>query len=149
MRSVGDTFAARYGPLVTLHDAIVEVLRSHGGGWMDRDAIAAEIARRDLFRRPSDGAHPPSDQIRLRARKPDYQPLFECSDPACTRIRLRPGSAHAEPAIRPPAAAVANEDGGADTAPATRRRGRRRARPGSRGTSGCASSIARRGCGCF
>ena len=89
---------------------------------MDCDAIAAEIARRDLFRRPSDGAHPPSDQIRLRARKPEYRGLFECSDIACTWIRLRPGSACAEPALRPPRSAVANEDGGADTAPATRRR---------------------------
>ena len=116
---------------------------------MDRDAIAAEIARRDLFRRPSDGTHPPSDQIRLRARKPDCQHLFECGDPACTRIRLRPGSAHAEPALRPPRIAVATEDGGADMAPATRRRTSPTARPGCRGTSGCASSIARRGYGCF
>jgi hypothetical protein len=48
---------------VTLHGAIVEVLRAHGGGWMDRDEIAAEIARRNLYRR-ADGAPPPSDQIR-------------------------------------------------------------------------------------
>jgi hypothetical protein len=54
---------------------------------MARDEIAREIARRDLFRRPSDGGHPPSDQIRLRARK--YQHLFECSDTSCSRIRLR------------------------------------------------------------
>jgi hypothetical protein len=76
---------------VTLHEAIVEVLRAHGGGWMDRDEIAAEIARRNLYRR-ADGAPPPSDQIRLRARKPEYQHLFECSDTSCGRIRLRPGA---------------------------------------------------------
>jgi hypothetical protein len=59
---------------------------------MDRDEIAREIARRDLFRRPSDGCHPPSDQLRLRARKPEYQHLFECSDSRCSKIRLHPGS---------------------------------------------------------
>jgi hypothetical protein len=68
---------------------MVEVLRSQGGNWMTRDEIAREIARRDLFRRPSDGRHPPSDQLRLRARQ--YQHLFECSDTRCSRIRLRLG----------------------------------------------------------
>lgn len=72
-----------------LHEAIAEVLRSHGGGWMDRDEIAREIAERDLFRRPSDGRHPPSDQIRLRVRSPSYADLFECADPGCDRVRLR------------------------------------------------------------
>lgn len=90
---------------VTLHEAMVEVLRSHGGGWMARDEIAREIARRDLFRRPSDGQPPPSDQLRLRARKPEYQHLFECSDTACTRIRLRSSSGSASiEAGRAPAA---------------------------------------------
>jgi hypothetical protein len=59
---------------------------------MDRDEIAREIARCDLFRRPSDGSHPPSDQLRLRARKPEYQHLFECSDSRCSNIRLRAGA---------------------------------------------------------
>lgn len=68
---------------------MAEVLRDRGGGWMDRDDLAREIAHRDLFRRPSDGAPPPSDQLRLRARR--YPHLFECSDTACTRIRLRRG----------------------------------------------------------
>lgn len=72
---------------MTLHEAMIEVLNDHGGGWMDRDELAREIARRDLFRRPSDGAPPPSDQLRLRARK--YSHLFECSDTRCTQIRLR------------------------------------------------------------
>src|SRR4051812_15236755 len=78
---------------LTLHEAMVSVLRAHGGGWMDRDAIAREIAARDLFRRPGDGAHPPSDQLRLRARKPEYQHLFECSDTPCSKIRLRAAGA--------------------------------------------------------
>jgi hypothetical protein len=78
---------------LTLHEAMITVLRSHGGGWMDRDAIAREIAARDLFRRPSDGAHPPSDQLRLQARKPEYQHLFECSDTPCSKMRLRAAGA--------------------------------------------------------
>ena len=44
---------------VTLHEAIVDVLLRHGGGWMNRDEIATEIARRNLYRR-ADGAPPPS-----------------------------------------------------------------------------------------
>ena len=35
------------------NEAIIEVLGAHGGGWMDRDEIAAEIARRNLYRRPA------------------------------------------------------------------------------------------------
>lgn len=81
---------------------MVEVLRSRGGGWMARDEIAREIARRDLFRRPSDGQPPPSDQLRLRARKPEYQHLFECSDTACTRIRLQSSTASASTEARGP-----------------------------------------------
>lgn len=96
---------------MTLHEAMVEVLREHGGGWMDREKIAAEIARRDLFRRPSDGAPPPSDQLRLRARKPEYQHLFECSDTACTRIRLRSGSAWASTGSGPMRAGDAGHTG--------------------------------------
>lgn len=88
---------------VTLHEAMVEVLRSHGGGWMARDEIAREIARRDLFRRPADGQPPPSDQLRLRARKREYQHLFECSDTACTRIRLRSSTDSAATEARSPA----------------------------------------------
>lgn len=54
---------------------------------MDRDAIAEIIAEEELFLRPSDGEPPPSDQLRLRARK--YPQIFECSDKACTKIRLQ------------------------------------------------------------
>jgi hypothetical protein len=84
-----------------LHEAMVEILVANGGRWMDRDDIAREIAQRGLFRRPSDGAHPPSDQLRLRARKPEYQHLFECSDTRCTRIRLRPGVGTTQAARQP------------------------------------------------
>ncbi len=100
---------------------MVEVLRAHVG-WMSRDEIAREIARRDLFRRPSDGAHPPSDQLRLRARKPEYQHLFECSDAACTRIRLRDGAqiasgtaAGKQSAVRAPGEPLSARDTAAKT----------------------------------
>lgn len=105
---------------------MVEVLREHGGGWMGRDEIAREIARRDFFRRPSDGAHPPSDQLRLRARKPEYQHLFECSDVGCTRIRLRDGAqiASGKPARKQSAVSAPSEPLSArDTAATTREPG--------------------------
>ena len=47
--------------------------------------------------------------------------MFECSDTACTGIRLRPGSASAS-AIRTARSAAAGEDGRVATAPARRRR---------------------------
>lgn len=72
---------------LTLHEAMATVLVRQGGAWMDRDVIAEAIAREHLFVRPGDGQPPPSDQLRLRARK--YPHIFECSDRACTRIRLR------------------------------------------------------------
>jgi|SRR5215218_7009160 len=73
---------------MTLHEAMVEVLRERGG-WMYRDELAREIAERDLYRQ-RDGGPAPSDQLRLRARKYDH--LFEGSDPTYTRIRLRSGA---------------------------------------------------------
>lgn len=72
---------------LTLHEAMVLVLRSRGGGWMERDELAREIARRDLYRQRAGGA-PPSDQLRLRAKK--YPHIFECRDSRCTKIRLVP-----------------------------------------------------------
>lgn len=66
---------------------MAEVLRRHGGGWLSRDELAHIIAAENLYAR-RDGQPAPSDQLRLRARK--YPHLFECSDTACTRIRLRP-----------------------------------------------------------
>lgn len=77
-----------------LHEAMVEVLRDRGR-WMDRGELAREIADRDLYRQRA-GAAAPSAQLRLRARKYDH--LFEGSDKAYTRIRLRPETA------RPPTA---------------------------------------------
>ena len=80
---------------------MIEVLERHGGGWMDRDLIANEIAAGSLYVRPSDGLPPPSDQLRLRARSKSYAHLFDCSDTRCTRIRLASvgfvGSTTAEP----------------------------------------------------
>jgi hypothetical protein len=63
--------------MATLHEAMVAVLRGRDG-WMEREEAAAEIARRDLWARPSDGAAPEADQIRLRARR--YPKLFELSE---------------------------------------------------------------------
>lgn len=77
---------------MTLHEAMVEVLRRRGGGWMDRDELAHIIAGEGLYTRPSDGKPAPSDQLRLRARK--YGDLFEGSDTTCTRIRLRKVTSH-------------------------------------------------------
>lgn len=73
---------------LTLHEAMRQVLLQQrtDGGWMERDVIAAEIDRRDLYHR-RDGVSPPSDQLRLRALR--YPDLFECVDSRCTRIRLR------------------------------------------------------------
>src|SRR4051794_22303998 len=73
---------------MTLHEAIVAVIRQHGG-WMDRDELARAIAEEGLYVR-GDGRSPPSDQLSLSARK--YTHLFEGSDPRFSRIRLRDGS---------------------------------------------------------
>ena len=63
--------------LDTLHQAMIEVLQ--GRGWMQLQAVADEIANRDLWRRPSDGAYPAADQISKRARQSggQYVYLFE------------------------------------------------------------------------
>ena len=75
--------AAPYGER-TLHEAIAEVLRARGNRWTPASTITAEIARLDLFRRPSDGDHPPASQISARVRS--YPRLFQVSDEG---IRLR------------------------------------------------------------
>lgn len=111
-----------------LHEAMIEVLSRHGGGWMDRDVIADEIAAGSLYIRPSDGLPPPSDQLRLRARSKSYASLFECSDLRCTRIRLAsrgalaPASGIAHPEAR---RAPARQAVGTRTVPATGRVGGR------------------------
>lgn len=75
--------SAEFGSNV-LHDAIAEVIRSHGNGWMRASAIAKEIADRDLWRRPTDGRHPPPSQVNARVRA--YAAMFQTSD---LGIRLR------------------------------------------------------------
>lgn len=83
------------GLAMTLHDAMALVLREYGG-WMDRDHLARVIAERDLYRQRA-GSAAPSDQLRLRARK--YPQMFEGSDSAFTRIRLR-GTSATMPRVR-------------------------------------------------
>jgi hypothetical protein len=61
-----------------LHEVMIGVLAGHGGGWLKASAIAREIAAGDLWRRPSDGGHPPGSQISARARQ--YPTLFQTSD---------------------------------------------------------------------
>jgi hypothetical protein len=77
--------AAEYGA-PGLHSVMADVLRRHGNGWMKASAIAREIADGDLWRRPSDGRHPPASQIGARARARSYARLFQTSD---LGIRLR------------------------------------------------------------
>jgi predicted transcriptional regulator len=67
-----------------LHDAMVDVLRRHGNAWMTATEIAREIAADDLWRRPTDGDHPPASQVRARARQ--YADVFQVTD---LGIRLR------------------------------------------------------------
>lgn len=105
---------------------------SETADWMDRDRLAQEIADRDLYRQRS-GGPPPSDQLRLRARK--YGHLFEGSDKAYTRIRLRSSAPSVSPAptsqtAKPPPQRPAvdrqprsrHEGAGKDAAAAARRR---------------------------
>jgi hypothetical protein len=65
---------------------MVEILRRHGDEWVRSSVIAQEIAEADLWRRPSDGRHPPARQISARARAREYADLFQTSD---LGIRLR------------------------------------------------------------
>jgi hypothetical protein len=96
--------------LPTLHEAMVEALRRSGGGWIGRDQLARVITEEDLWRRPSDGLAPPSDQLRLRARK--YSHLFEVSDTAATRIRLAGRAAGSTPAQHTPKLRSSSGDSG-------------------------------------
>ncbi|HSO30585.1 MAG TPA: ribbon-helix-helix domain-containing protein [Candidatus Sulfomarinibacteraceae bacterium] len=76
---------ASYGS-ATLHDVVAQVLRQHGGGWLKASQIAREIGERDLWRRPTDGAHPRASQVSARVRQ--YPSLFQTSD---LGVRLRTG----------------------------------------------------------
>jgi hypothetical protein len=77
--------AEPYGS-ATLHDVVARVLHEHGGEWLKASQIAREIGERDLWRRPSDGAHPRGSQISARIRQ--YPSVFQSSD---LGIRLRTG----------------------------------------------------------
>jgi hypothetical protein len=81
---VAETSAGYATPL--LHEVMADVLRRHGDEWVRSSVIAQEIAERDLWRRPSDGRHPPARQIGARARAREYADLFQTSD---LGIRLR------------------------------------------------------------
>lgn len=67
---------------------IATVLRAAGNQWQTSTAIARAIAAQDLWRRPSDGRHPPASQVSARARSGQYAGLFQVSDRG---IRLREG----------------------------------------------------------
>ena len=69
-----------------LHTIMAQVLRGHGNDWMKPSAIARAIASADLWRRPSDGDHPPGSQISARAKARPYADMFQTSD---LGIRLR------------------------------------------------------------
>ena len=83
-RAIAETLADYGTP--GLHGIMADVLRGHGNAWMKATAIAREIADADLWRRPSDGRHPPASQISARARARQYVDLFQTSD---LGIRLR------------------------------------------------------------
>lgn len=68
----------------TLHEAMVDVLRSKPDLTATLRELVAGIAARDLWIRPSDNAYPPREQIRRRAV--NYPHLFEVLPEA--RIRL-------------------------------------------------------------
>lgn len=81
-RAVAES-AGGYGTPI-LHEVMAAVLRQNDNAWLKATRIAAEIERSDLWRRPSDGGHPPASQISARARR--YPDLFQVSD---LGIRLR------------------------------------------------------------
>jgi predicted nucleic acid-binding protein len=81
-RAVAES-AGNYGT-PGLHEVMAAVLRRNDNAWLKAARMAAEIERSDLWRRPSDGGHPPARQISARARR--YPHLFQVSD---LGIRLR------------------------------------------------------------
>jgi predicted nucleotidyltransferase len=83
--------SAEYGT-PGLHGVMAEVLQGHDNPWMKASAIAREIAAEDLWRRPSDGRHPPASQISARARSRPYVDLFQTSELG-VRLRVKPPEA--------------------------------------------------------
>lgn len=69
---------------LTLHEAMVVVLREFGGVMYSED-LARSISERDLYRR-GDGQHAPAHQLRARAVR--YPSLFKASDDGSGRIAL-------------------------------------------------------------
>ena len=65
----------------TLHAARKTILLSQAGHMATFRFLTGENAKRDLFRRLSDGRHPPPTQLRVRARHPQYRSLFELVPP--------------------------------------------------------------------
>lgn len=59
---------------MTLHEAMIQVLRDTPSKSASASFIAEAIAAQDLFHR-HDGGYPPANQIRSRARR--YPHLFE------------------------------------------------------------------------
>lgn len=70
---------------MTLDKAMIEVLQ--GRGWVSLDAVAAEIAKRDLYVR-KDGTQAEGTQIRRRAVQSNGRHL-ETFEVAHGKIRLR------------------------------------------------------------
>ena len=70
---------------LTLHEAIEEVLRTKPNREASYKEISEEIARRDLFIRPSDGNYPPHSQISARVN--NHSQRFEKVGNG--RVRLR------------------------------------------------------------
>ena len=68
----------------TLHEAMVEILREHGG-WLEAHRLARAIYERDLYRRRDRTVLAPA-QVRARAVK--YPELFETTTDGSGQIRL-------------------------------------------------------------
>ena len=81
-------YGPRPEPVGTLHDAMIEVLRTRR--WITLQELADQIGAAELWRRPSDGAWPDASQVRRRAVQSNgrYRHLFEVKD-GMIRLRIR------------------------------------------------------------
>jgi hypothetical protein len=61
---------------LTLHEAIIEVLVDEPHG-LTIAMITQCIADRNLYRRKTDGQHPPRNQVGARVRNKKYSGLFD------------------------------------------------------------------------